>query len=197
MLVIAEDDLRLLDFSVLLDINVFRSVDHDVADLVVLQEQLERPESERLVEDLVDQTLPLVAIQERVLGVAELLDQAPDFVAQRLGIDLADPLNIEAIDQSHVDVTLEHLVLFLGGVDFLGRLAPPSRARAEGGNGRRPPVASAPAGIGRVSAPAPVPGPTGARGPNGLRPNPRNIRHELRNNKVVIIDAHRSDRAHD
>ena len=85
-----------------------------------LSKQLERPEAECLVEDLVDQPLALVAVQERVFGVAKLLDDPANLVAQRLGVDLGDAIHVEPVDQSHVDVALERLVLLLGGVDFLG-----------------------------------------------------------------------------
>ena len=52
VLVVAEDDLRALDPALLLDEDLLRAVDHDVGDLVVLEQQLERAEAERLVEDL-------------------------------------------------------------------------------------------------------------------------------------------------
>ena len=72
-----------------------------------LSKQLERPEAERLVEDLVDQPLALVAVQQRVFGVAELLDDASDLVAQRLGVDLGDAVHVEPVDEPHVDMPLE------------------------------------------------------------------------------------------
>ena len=129
VLVVAENDFRLLDPAFLLDEDLLGAVDHDVADLVVLEQELERTEAEGLVEDLVDQTLPLVAVQERVLGVAEVLDHAPDLVAQRLRVHLADPVHVEPVDQPHVDMALERLVLLDGRVRFLDRL------RAGGGGG--------------------------------------------------------------
>ena len=97
-----------------------------------LSKQLERPEAEGFVEDLVDQPLALVAVQERVFGVAELLDDASDFVAQRLGVDLGDAIHVEPIDQSHMDMAFERLVLLLGGVDFLGGLGPAARGAGDG-----------------------------------------------------------------
>ena len=66
VLVVAEDDLRPLDPALLLDEDLLRAVDHDVGDLVVLEQQLERAEAEGLVEDLVDQPLALVAVVQNV-----------------------------------------------------------------------------------------------------------------------------------
>ena len=72
----------LLDPALLLDEDLLRAVDHDVGDLVVLEQQLERAEAEGLVEDLVDQPLALVAVEQRVLGVAEVLDDAADLAPE-------------------------------------------------------------------------------------------------------------------
>ncbi len=148
-----------------------------------LSKQLERPEAERLVEDLVDQPLALVAVQERVLGVAELLDDAPDLVAQRLGVDLGDAVHVEPVDQPHVDVALERLVLLLGRVDFLGgprfvarlRRGLAARARVASGTGLSPAVAGVEVGGGGSARRARAPETGASRGPNGLRPSPRNI----------------------
>src|SRR5262249_54607345 len=121
---VAEYDLRLGDLPLLLDVNVTRTVDHDVADPVVLEQQLERAESEGFVEHLVDQALALVAIQEGVLGVAELLDDAADLAAQRFGIDLGDAIHVEPVDQARVDQALERLVFRESRVNFARRLIP-------------------------------------------------------------------------
>ena len=71
-------DLRPLDPAPLLDEDVLRAVDHDVADPLVLEQDLQRAEAEGLVEDLVDQPLPLGAVEHRVLGVEQVLDDAAD-----------------------------------------------------------------------------------------------------------------------
>ena len=135
VVVVAEADLRLLDPPFFLDIDVLGPVDHDVADLVVLEQQLERTEAECLVEDLIDQPLALVAVQQRVFGVAELLDDTSDLVPKRLGVDLGDAIHVEPIDESHMDVALERFVLGSGRVDFLGGVDLPGRSAAGGGAG--------------------------------------------------------------
>ena len=63
----------------------FGPVDQDVADLVVLEQQLERAEAEGLVEDLVDEPLALDAVEQRVLGVAQVLDDPADLARSVLG----------------------------------------------------------------------------------------------------------------
>ena len=57
----------LLHLPAAFDVDVLRTVDQDVADRRVLEQHLQRAEAEGLVEDLVDQPLPLVAVEQRVL----------------------------------------------------------------------------------------------------------------------------------
>ena len=75
-----------VDFSMrpaLLDEDLLRAVDHDVADRLILEQDLERAEAERLVEHFVDQPLAFGAVEQRVLGVAQVLDDAADLAAKR------------------------------------------------------------------------------------------------------------------
>ncbi len=137
MLVVPENDLRALDATFLLDEDLLRPVDHDVGDLLVLEQELERSESERLVKDLVDEPLSLVAVEQRVLGIAEVLDNAADLVPERHGVHLADPVHVEPVDQAHVDVPLEDLVRLLGGVGLLGQLTPGGSGGRRRGRSRR------------------------------------------------------------
>ena len=58
--------------------------------------------------------------KQRILGVAEMFDDSSDLVAKRDGIDLGDPIHVEPVDESHVNVSLEGLVLLLGGVGLVG-----------------------------------------------------------------------------
>ena len=176
----------LLDPPLLLDEDLLRAVDHDVADLVVLEQQLERAEAEGLVEDLVDQALALVAVEQRVLGVAELLDDPPDLVAQGLRVHLADPVHVEPVDQLHVDVPLERLVRLDGRIGLLGRLAPPR------GGGRRRSRDGGGGNAGARACPAPP-----ARGPTRRRrrcsrPCPGRTGHADRTGFVPVLSTWRS-----
>ena len=93
----------LFHLAAALDIDVLRAVDQDVADRRILQQHFQRSEAEGLVEHFVDQPLALVAIQQRVFGVAEMLDDQADFAAQRVAFQLADPRQIELVDELAVD----------------------------------------------------------------------------------------------
>ena len=46
----------------------------NIADRMVLEQHLQRPQAERLVEHFFDQPLALVAIEKCFFGVAEMLD---------------------------------------------------------------------------------------------------------------------------
>ena len=87
-------------------VDVLRTVDQDVADRRVLQQHFQRTEAEGLVEHFVDQPLALVAVQQRVFGVAEMLDDQADFAAEHVAFQLADPGQVELVDQLAVDARL-------------------------------------------------------------------------------------------
>ena len=70
---------RLLHLAAAFDVDLVRAVDQDVADRRVLEQHLQRPEAERLVEHLVDEPLALHAVEQRVFGVAQALDDQADF----------------------------------------------------------------------------------------------------------------------
>ena len=129
MVAVAKDDFRLLDPALFLDEDLLGTIDHDVADLVILEQELERAETEGLVKDLVDQALAFVAVQQWVLGIAELLDDAPDLVAQGLRVHLADPVHVEPVHELDVNMPFERLVLLDGRVIFLDRFGPSCRLR--------------------------------------------------------------------
>ncbi len=91
-----------------------RAVDQDVADRRVLEQHLERAEAERLVEHLVDEPLALHAVEQRVLGVAQVLDDEADLAAQRVALQVADARQVELVDELAVDAALELLELCIG-----------------------------------------------------------------------------------
>ena len=80
----------------------------------ILQQHLQRPKAERLVEHFAHEPLSLVAVEQRVFGVAEMLDDQSDLAAQRVAFQLAHPRQIELVDQLAVDALLQFLeVAFL------------------------------------------------------------------------------------
>ena len=120
MLIISEDHFRTLNPPLFFDENLLGAVDHDVGDLLVLQKKFERTESERLVENLAHEALALVAVEERILGVAEILDNPSDFIPKGVGVHLVDPVHIEPVNETHVNVALERLILLVGGIGLPG-----------------------------------------------------------------------------
>ena len=116
VVVVAEDDGGLLHLPAPLDVDVLRPVDEDVADRRVLQQHLQRSQAERLVEHFADELLALVAIQQRVFAVAEVLDDQADFAAQQSPSNSPTLRQIELVDQLAVDPLLELVEVGLFGI---------------------------------------------------------------------------------
>ena len=108
---------ELLDPALLFDEDVLGAVDHDVGDALFLQQDLERAEAERFVEDLFDQPLALGAVEQRVLGVAQVLDDEADLAAERVAFELAEARQVELVDQLAVDQPLQLFEFVLGRFD--------------------------------------------------------------------------------
>ena len=117
VVVVAELDVGFLHLPVPLDIDVLGTVDQDVGDLAILQQHLQRAQAKRLVQHLVDQPFALAAIQQRVFGVAEMLDDQADFAPQRIALQLAHLVQIELVDKLAVNPSLQIFeFLVLGGI---------------------------------------------------------------------------------
>ena len=123
MLVVAEDDRGLLDATLLLDEDALGTVDHDVADGVVLEQELKRTKAEGLVEDFFNQALAFSAVEHRVFGVDELLDDGADLTSEGGLIEVVDAVGIEAVDELGVDGAFEAFELLGHGVGRLGLVA--------------------------------------------------------------------------
>ena len=109
VVVVAELDVGLLHLAAAFDVDLVRPVDQDIADRRVLEQQLQRAEAERLVEHLVDEALALDAVEQRVFGVAQVLDDQADLAAQRVAFQVADARQVELVDQLAVDEALQLL----------------------------------------------------------------------------------------
>ena len=72
----------------------------------VLQQRLQGTQAEGLVEDLVDQPVPLVAVEQGAFGVAEVLDHQADLAAEHVAFQLAHLREVELVDQLAVDPLL-------------------------------------------------------------------------------------------
>ena len=81
MLIITEFDIRLFHLALTFHVDVVWSVDQDVADFGIFQQQLQRSQAERFVENFVNETLALVSVEERILGITQVLDNDADLFA--------------------------------------------------------------------------------------------------------------------
>src|SRR5262249_38210038 len=129
VVVVAELDVGLLHLAAPLNVDLVRPVDEDIADSWVLQQHLQRAETEGLVEDLVDQPLPLHAVEQRVLGVAQAFDDEADLAAEGVPLQVADARQVELIDQFAVDQPLEFFKT-LGALALQASLAGAKTAQA-------------------------------------------------------------------
>jgi hypothetical protein len=111
--VVPELDRALLHLAATFDVDVLRAVDQDVADRRILEDQFQRTETEGLVQNLLDQAFSLVAIEERLLRVAQVLDDQSDFAAKHVPFELANARQVELVDELAVNLPLE-LVEFVG-----------------------------------------------------------------------------------
>ena len=96
-----------LNASFLFDEHVLRPIDHDVGDAGFLQQNLQRAEAERLVQHFFDQPLSLGAVQQRVFGVAEVLDDQANLAAQRVPLQIPEPCEIELLHELAVDTAFQ------------------------------------------------------------------------------------------
>ena len=94
-------------------VDVLRTVDEDVADRRVLEQHFQGPRPNVSSSTSLDQPLALVAVQQGVFGVAEVLDHQANFAAERVAFQLAHPREIELIDELAVDALFELLVVAL------------------------------------------------------------------------------------
>src|SRR5215207_9607375 len=109
MLVVAELDIGLFEFAAALDINLVGTIDEDIADGRVFEQDLERAEAKRLVEHLVDEAFALHAVEERVFGIAQAFDDEADFAPQRVAGQVADARQVKLVDELAMNDALEFI----------------------------------------------------------------------------------------
>ena len=111
VLVVAEDDVRLLDPTVALDEHLAGLVDQNVGDLGVLEQQLQRSETKELVEHVRRQRFALEQAQRNRLALA-VEDRADDASNLGLGVqsgDLRQPIEIQPVEKLLMDAPLQLL----------------------------------------------------------------------------------------
>src|SRR5438445_116958 len=97
VLVADERDVRELQLALALDVRAERPVDHDLGDGVVVQERLDRTESEDLVHDLLEHSLTLDARDDDAFLVDELVEHLLDGRLDRLRVGEVEP-RVEVVD---------------------------------------------------------------------------------------------------
>src|SRR5207247_3128021 len=132
VLVALEGHVGELELALSLDVAAERTVDHDFGDRVVLQQGLDRTESEDLVEDRLEHLLALDARDDYAFLVDELVEHVLDARADRLGVREIEA-RIEVVDDPRLEPDTDVAV----GVTRRGR------ALGEGSFGR---------GLGRTAA---------------------------------------------
>ncbi len=115
--VVAEHDAGFFHLAAAFDVDVLWAVDQDIADRMVLEQHLERAEAEGFIEHFLDEPVAFAAVEEVILGIAEVLDDQADFAAEHVALKFADSRQVKLVHQLGVDASLERfevaaLVLF-------------------------------------------------------------------------------------
>ena len=90
-----------------LDVDVVEAVDHDVADGRVLQQRLERPQAEHLVQDLFDHALALGERHGNAFVRDQPLHYHADLRAHALFVQRSSCSGIERVQQLVMDLALD------------------------------------------------------------------------------------------
>ncbi len=97
VLVGLERHIRKLELALPLDIDPERAVHHDLGHGVVVEERLDRPEAEDLVDDLLEHPLTLDARDDRAVLVDEPVEHVLDLGADSLHVREVEP-RVEVVD---------------------------------------------------------------------------------------------------
>jgi hypothetical protein len=85
------------------------AIDQNVSDARVLEQRLERPETERLVHDVVHELFLLLGRQQPFFRLTQLADQDAHLSADGVRRERLEVLHVQAIDQLLVDADAELL----------------------------------------------------------------------------------------
>src|SRR5262245_8540337 len=111
--VVAKLNWRPLHLAAALDVDILRPVDQNIADRMVLEQHLQRPQAKGLVEHLLDQALSLLSIEKRLFRIAQVLNNQADLAAEHVALQFTNTIQVELIDQLVVNAALE-LVKLVG-----------------------------------------------------------------------------------
>ncbi len=91
------------------DVNLVVPVDQDVGDFIIPQKRLQRPESQQLVLDLLDQVILVDVGEQAPLVVQNGGDRRGDFLRRQGRLEAFKPRNVQHLEQPVVDRKLELL----------------------------------------------------------------------------------------
>ncbi len=104
-----EDRFRPVDLPLPLDVDVLRTIHHDLGDTVVREKGLQRAEPQNLGHDLLEELLPLRAAENHALLSQDILVHAADRAADLVGMDDVQR-RIQLGDQAILDARFQVLV---------------------------------------------------------------------------------------
>ncbi len=110
LLIVAKPDAGLLNLAADFDEDRAGAVDHDVGDVVARQQRLERPVTQNVVADVVEQLFLLGDRHHDVLDRDDLVDDVADFLARGLDVELRKLGKIDSLDQRSEDRRLDLII---------------------------------------------------------------------------------------
>src|ERR1035437_676792 len=109
VLIVLELDVGGVKLAAFFDINLVVPVDQDVGDFIIPQKRLQRPESQQLILDLLDQVILVDVGEQAPLVVQNGGDRRGDFLRRETRLEAFKPRNVQHLEQPVVDRKLELL----------------------------------------------------------------------------------------
>ena len=103
MRLVLEGNVHLLQLALALDEAVVMPVDQDVVDVRIVEQRLQRPETDELVDDLVDQRLQFGDVDRQAFGAYLLRHELLDLGAHLLLRQTLEHDEVDLLDQHAVD----------------------------------------------------------------------------------------------
>src|SRR5208283_670180 len=109
VLIVLELDVGGVKLAAFFNVNLAVSVDQDVGDFIIPQKRLQRPKTQQLVLDLLDQVILVDVGEQASLVVQNGGDRRGDFLRRERRLEAFKPGNVQHLEQPVVDRKLELL----------------------------------------------------------------------------------------
>ena len=106
MLVVVENHVALGQLALTLDVNMTRPIDHDLANLGIIEQDLQRPEAQDIRRDALEHPGALGSGQHDVLAVEDRIEDIFDLLAHFCGIRKIE-LWVKLADQLVLDTAAD------------------------------------------------------------------------------------------